>query len=79
MEFIKRSSIVRSSLQTKPSMTQYQKETVDINKVDKEKGLYNLPKVGVCILVISVIILMNFNKLKKSFAIQFVDKHKEIM
>lgn len=68
MEFIKRSSTVKNSLQTKTSMTQYQNETVDINKVDKEKGLYNLPKVGVCILVISVIILMNFNKLKKSFA-----------
>lgn len=68
MEFIKRSSTVKNSLQTKTSITQYQNETVDISKVDKEKGLYNLPKVGVCILVISVIILMNFNKLKQSFA-----------
>lgn len=68
MEFIKRSSIVKNSLQTKTSMIQCQKETVDINKVDKEKGLYNLPKVGVCILVTLIIILMNFNKLKKSFA-----------
>lgn len=68
MEFIKRSSTVKNSLQTKTSITQYQNETVDISKVDKEKGLYNLPKVGVCILVISVIILMNFNKLKQPFA-----------
>ncbi|XP_060813170.1 ubiquitin carboxyl-terminal hydrolase 16/45 isoform X1 [Bombus pascuorum] len=46
VEFIKRSSIVKNSLQTKTSMTQCQKETIDINKVDKEKSLYNLPKVG---------------------------------
>ena len=50
MEFIKRSTTVTNLLQIKTSVTQ--KETTDIDKVDKEKKLHNLPKVGVCILII---------------------------
>lgn len=52
MEFIKRSTTVTNSLQIKTSVTQHQKEIADIDKVDKEKKLHNLPKVGVCILII---------------------------
>ncbi|KAK9306419.1 hypothetical protein QLX08_002930 [Tetragonisca angustula] len=44
VEFIKRSTTVTNLLQIKTSVTQ--KETTDIDKVDKEKKLHNLPKVG---------------------------------
>lgn len=53
MEFIKRSTTSITSSQTKMSVSQYQKETrTDADKLEKEKNLYNLPKVGVCTFII---------------------------
>ncbi|XP_026296412.1 ubiquitin carboxyl-terminal hydrolase 45 isoform X3 [Apis mellifera] len=47
VEFIKRSTTSITSSQTKMSVSQYQKETrTDADKLEKEKNLYNLPKVG---------------------------------
>lgn len=43
------------------SVSQYQKETrTDTDKLEKEKNLYNLPKVGVCICRGIFIILFTF-------------------
>lgn len=59
MEFIKRSTTSIISSQIKMSVSQYQKETrTDTDKLEKEKNLHNLPKVGVC----SVIITYFFNE-----------------
>lgn len=51
MEFIKRSTTSITSSQIKMSVSQKETRT-DTDKLEKEKNLYNLPKVGVCTLII---------------------------
>ncbi|XP_017752728.1 PREDICTED: ubiquitin carboxyl-terminal hydrolase 45 [Eufriesea mexicana] len=46
VDFIKKSTTKISLLQTKTLETLSQKETIDVDKIEKEKNLCNLPKVG---------------------------------